>query len=119
MPRFALLPAIAFFAVAFAFTTSAFATDPAYVGTWGKDAAQCALPQEVEGAPLIIGTERYDQHEAHCLFAGIRADGNNWSIDTICSVQGDEQKDIFNVSVEGDTLTLGSGTSQQTLIRCP
>ena len=31
------------------------AADAEYIGTWGNDAAHCAIPQDQEGAPCVFG----------------------------------------------------------------
>lgn len=99
--------------------TTAQAADPTFVGTWGKDAAQCAISQEVQGAPIIYSKNGYDQHEAHCSFKTITGDGNKWNITAVCSVEGDEQTDKFSIVVKENTLTTINEVGSYALIRCP
>ena len=98
--------------------TPTLAADPAYVGTWGVSAAQCKLPQDVLGAPLVIRAKGYDQHEAHCDFTSVKKVGNAWRVKAACSVEGDKQKDAFTLQVSGKTLTLKQGKSARAYMRC-
>lgn len=52
------------------------AADPAFVGTWGIDDAQCKIPQDKQGAPMVITKNGYDQHEAHCAFKKVSNNKN-------------------------------------------
>lgn len=89
---------------------------PAYVGTWAADPASCAIPQEQEGAPLVFHADGYDQHEAHCTFAALTETGPNaWRAAAACQVEGDEASLGWDMSVEGDTLTMDGSR----LTRCP
>ena len=98
----------------------AHAADPAYVGTWGTDAAQCKVPQEQEGAPMVITATGYDQHEAHCMFASVKKNGSAWKVRAKCSVEGNSQKDVLLLRVTGDVLlfTVGNRKFSNTLTRC-
>ena len=102
------------------FAIPARAADPAYVGTWGTNAAQCKVPQDQEGAPMIITAKGYDQHEAHCAFSSVKKKGQRWKIAAKCSVEGDSQKNILLLGVTGDVLlfTVGNHKSSNTLTRC-
>ncbi|MGH1419394.1 MAG: hypothetical protein ACRBCJ_11105 [Hyphomicrobiaceae bacterium] len=95
------------------------AADPAFVGTWGKDIAQCAISQEVQGAPIVYSKDGYDQHEAHCKFKTINQDANKWNITAACSVEGDEQTEKFTIVVKDTTLTTINEYGKYVLIRCP
>jgi|GEM_PF-2895683 len=89
---------------------------PAYVGTWAADAAACEIPQEQQGAPYAFHADGYDQHEAHCTFATLDETApNTWHANAACSVEGDEQSTAWDMSVEGDAMTMEG----QRLIRCP
>jgi hypothetical protein len=89
---------------------------PAFVGTWAADAAGCALPQEAQGAPYIFNADGFDQHEAHCTFATLdETSPNTWRANAACQVEGDEQSVAWDMSVEGDTMTMRG----QRLMRCP
>lgn len=91
---------------------------PAFAGTWGKDAAECKVPQDQQGAPMMISAKGYDQHEAHCTFASIGRKGRVWKIDARCSVEGDKQKDTFTLQLKGDKLEMTRGAATQTFVRC-
>jgi hypothetical protein len=89
---------------------------PAYVGTWAADTASCAIPQEQAGAPYVFHADGYDQHEAHCTFAMLTETGPNaWRAAAACQVEGDEQSTGWDMSVEGDTMTMDGAR----LVRCP
>lgn len=94
---------------------SADAGQPAYVGTWGKDAAQCRNSQETDAAPMLITRKGYDSHETHCRFSSIKKSGSTWAMQTTCSVQGDQQAGKMTLSVRGKTLTVDG---KWTLQRC-
>ena len=96
----------------------AFAAAPTYVGTWGADARQCALPQESDDAPMIMSAQGYDRHETHCTFRSVRGVGPAWNVVADCSVQGDTQTDVFDLEVTGDTLALARSTRARNSIRC-
>ena len=87
-------------------TGVALAGQPAYVGTWGTDAAQCKNSQEVSDAPMLIRKGGYDSHEAHCTFTSIQKSGTTWNMKTKCSVEGDQQTGTLTLSVKGQTLTV-------------
>lgn len=90
-----------------------------YVGTWGTNAAQCRVDQSRQNAPLILGRDRYDQHEAHCTFASVRKTGpSSWQAKARCSVEGDRQVHTFDISVAGNTLTLADRYGARRLVRC-
>ena len=107
-------------AATFVFTIPAQAADPTYVGTWGIDAAQCKVPQEQEGAPMIITANGYDQHEAHCTFTSAKTEGLLSIIAADCSVEGDSQNVSLELEVTGDVLILGRSTTKaaRKLVRC-
>ncbi len=94
------------------------AVAPAYAGTWGSDAKQCKVSQDQQGAPLVIGAKGYDQHETHCAFDKIKRSGGAWKVQAKCSVEGDKQKDTFNMKVSGDALEIARGGHVQKLTRC-
>jgi hypothetical protein len=88
-----------------------------FAGTWAEDLAGCALPQEQQGAPYVFTVEGYDQHEAHCSFSNVVPMGENeWRIGAACTVEGDEQRTAFDLSLDGDVLTIDR---RQRLVRCP
>lgn len=90
---------------------------PVYVGTWAEDAAGCAAPQELQGAPHIFTADGFDQHEAHCTFvSAVPLSATEWRVGAQCTVEGDEQNTAFNLSVDGDTLRIDGGPPLQ---RCP
>jgi hypothetical protein len=91
---------------------------PAYVGTWGTDAAQCKLPQDTLDAPMIVKAKGYDQFETHCTFTSVRKMPGGWKVQSRCAVEGDKQKHTFVLKVAGDTLTMTEGKVARTLARC-
>ena len=99
-------------------TTPAVAAEPAYVGTWGVSVAQCRIPQERQGAPMVIRAKGYDQHEAHCDFTTVKKTGTVWNVAAACSIEGDKQKDAFTLKVVDDTLILTQGKIARTYRRC-
>lgn len=94
------------------------AAAPAYVGTWSADPAKCKVPQEIQGAPMVLRRTGYDQHEAHCTFKSLRRSGAAWWVSAQCLVEGSKQRDSFTLRVKGDTLTMTRGSSKHTLRRC-
>jgi hypothetical protein len=92
---------------------------PAYVGTWASKPAQCKIDQSMEGAPLIMRRDGYDQHEAHCTFSNIQAKGSTWTLRATCSVEGDKQTIPLTLSVAKDRLTIGDKFGKRVLQRCP
>lgn len=101
-----------------AVASPSWAAEPAYVGTWGIDAAQCKVAQEQQGAPMIVSAHGFDQHEAHCTFTSVKQTGASWSIKAACSVEGDMQTDSFRLTRKGETLVMSRGQIAQTFIRC-
>ncbi len=107
-----------FWAVHSAAITPARAADAEFIGTWGDDAAHCAIPQDQEGAPYLFGPGGYDQHEAHCTFKKISPKDGAWTIAAECSVEGDTQPQDFTLSVSGGKLTWTDATGTSSMIRC-
>ena len=105
--------------VAFATSPSALAADAAYVGTWSTHAAKCAVPQSMQDAPMIVRSDGYDQHEAHCKFASVKKTKTGWRVAAKCSVEGDSASLSFTLTVRGGTLTMREGKVPRTFQRCP
>ncbi len=105
-------------ALLLALISFASASEPAYVGTWAKDKAQCAVPQEQEGAPMVFSNKGYDQHETHCMFKSVIGEGSVWKISAVCSVQGDTQDLNFSLSLDGEHLMMSDERGPQVLVRC-
>ncbi len=92
-------------------------TPAPFAGAWAEDVAGCAIPQEQQGAPYVFTIEGYDRHEAHCSFSNVVPMGENeWRIGAVCTVEGDEQRTAFDLSLEADVLTIDR---RQRLVRCP
>lgn len=89
-----------------------------FAGTWGADAAQCAVPQDQQNAPMIITDKGFDQHETHCAFTNIETTEGAWKVQAACSVEGDEQPAEFTLSVKDDTLTMSDEAGNTNLVRC-
>ncbi len=117
MPRIMLLvfASLALIAVS---GLEASAQAPAYVGTWGQNQAQCRVDQSLEGAPMIMKRDRYDQHETHCVFTSVRKQGARWAVRSRCDVQGDRQNANFTLSVTDDRLTMRDERGARTFQRC-
>ena len=99
--------------------TGAQAQTPTYVGKWASNPLQCLVDQSMPAAPLILGAKRYDQHEAHCRFSGLkRTAANAWRAQARCSVEGDTQRHAMSWAVSGNLLTIREGKGSRTLIRC-
>ena len=92
--------------------------DAAYVGTWADDPAQCGKPQDTEDAPMVLGKDRFDQHEAHCTFSSVSGNGNEWKVSSKCSVEGDEQAYDFGLSLADKTLSMIDDAGTHTYTRC-
>lgn len=99
-------------------SNSLHASAPAFVGTWGNDAAQCAVPQELQGAPMVISASGYDQHEAHCKFSNLKGNGPTWTLKALCSVEGDQQIEELTLTVKGNTLTITDDYGSRDLMKC-
>jgi hypothetical protein len=109
---------VAALAAATMIPADAFAQTPAYVGTWASRPAQCHLGQESQDAPLIMTRDGYDQHEAHCKFSSIRAQGPTWAVKARCTVEGDTQELALVLRVSGSRLTMRDDAGARTLERC-
>jgi hypothetical protein len=93
--------------------------EPAYIGTWAEDSAQCSKPQDVQDAPMVISKDRFDQHEAHCEFTSISGNGNEWKVASKCSVEGDEQPYEFGMSVADKNLAMVDDAGSHVYTKCP
>lgn len=113
-----VLLATGFLALTAAFGREARAQTPAYVGTWGQNQAQCRIDQSLEGAPMVMKRDRYDQHETHCVFTSVRKQGARWAVRSRCDVQGDRQSANFTLSVTEDRLTMRDERGARTFQRC-
>lgn len=94
------------------------AADPAYVGTWASDLAQCKVGQDRQEAPLVITKNGYDQHETHCRFKSAEGEDQQWKIKADCTVEGSEAPYDFTFTVSGDTLTMTDENGSNDLLRC-
>jgi hypothetical protein len=92
--------------------------NPAYVGTWASQTAQCRVDQSEQNAPLIMRRNGYDQHEAHCSFSNIRQKGATWTVRAACSVEGDKQTHSLTLSVADNRLTMRDEHGPRVLQRC-
>lgn len=89
-----------------------------FIGTWAGDAVGCAVPQNLMGAPHIFTADGYDQYEVHCTFTSVEQSGpNSWRIAAACNIEGDQQDVTWNLTVNGDTMTMDPNT--QPFVRCP
>lgn len=95
------------------------AADPAYVGTWASDLAQCKVPQERQEAPLVLSKDSYDQYETHCKFTSVEGSGDSeWKIKSNCTIEGSAEPYDFTLTVSGDTLTVTDDTGARDLLIC-
>jgi hypothetical protein len=101
-----------------AVTTPALAAEPAYVGTWGSNRAQCKIAQDQQNAPMVVRAKGYDQHEAHCTFASVAPAGRAWKVQANCSVEGDKQSMALQLRVLGNRLIMTRSKSLRTFVRC-
>jgi hypothetical protein len=110
--------ALSAFAVAAFASAPASAADPAYVGTWASDLAQCKVPQERQEAPLVLSKDGYDQYETHCKFTSVEGADSDWKVKSECTVEGTAQPYDFTLTVSGDTLTVTDETGSRDLLLC-
>lgn len=94
------------------------ASEPAYVGTWADDPAQCGNTQDSEDAPMTIAKDRFDQHEAHCEFKSVSGNGNEWKVTSECSVEGDKQIYEFGMSLADEKLSMLDDAGTHVYARC-
>jgi len=98
-------------------TVTRSADTTAFVGTWAADAAGCAIPQEDANAPHVFTLNGYDQHEAHCEFTAVdRVGDNGFHIAGNCTVEGDQQPGVWDLTIDSDTMVIAPNTR---LVRCP
>ncbi len=97
---------------------AAAAGEPAYIGTWADDPAQCSKAQDTEDAPMVISKDRFDQHEAHCEFTSVSGNGNEWKVTSKCSVEGDEQVYEFGMSVADKSLAMVDDAGTHIYAKC-
>jgi hypothetical protein len=95
------------------------ADDPAYVGTWASDLAQCKNPQDKQGAPVVITKDRYDQHETHCTFTSVEGTEPDFKVKADCTIEGSAQPMEFTLTASGDTLTVTDDSGPRDLLKCP
>mgnify|MGYP001032761415 FL=1 len=106
--------------VASLFLGTGSASAQAYVGTWGANAVQCVIDQSLQGAPMIVRRNGYDQHETHCRFASLRKTGRaSWRVRARCSVEGNRQTHTFTMSVQDNYMTMRDGRGARNFVRCP
>lgn len=96
----------------------AFAEDPAFVGKWSLDPANCGAAQETEKAPLVIAKDRYNQHESHCAFKSVEGGNGEWKIAAECTVEGGAMPYDFSLTLSGDTLTFSDSGGPRDFLRC-
>lgn len=94
------------------------AADPAYVGTWASDLAQCKIGQDRQEAPLVLTKDGYDQYETHCKFSSVDASDSQWKVKSDCTVEGSAEPYEFTLTVSGDTLTVADDTGSRDLLQC-
>jgi len=97
---------------------AAAADDPAFVGKWSLDPANCNAGQETESAPLVIARDRYDQHESHCAFKSVEGGNGEWKFASECTVEGSAMPYDFSLTLSGDTLTFTDSGGQRDFLRC-
>ena len=99
-------------------TSPASAADPAYVGTWASDLAQCKVGQDRQEAPLVLSKDGYDQYETHCTFKSVEPGENTWKVTSECTVEGSAEPYDFTLTVSGDTVTVADETGSRDLLMC-
>ncbi|MFA5901432.1 MAG: hypothetical protein WC829_20205 [Hyphomicrobium sp.] len=110
--------AAAVLATAIVSVAPAVAGDPAFVGTWSLDPANCGAGQESENAPLVIAKDRYDQHESHCSFKSVAGGDGEWKIASQCSIEGSPTDYDFSLILSGNTLTFTDSGGPRDFLRC-
>jgi hypothetical protein len=103
---------------AIAASAPARADDPAYVGTWASDLAQCKVGQERQEAPLVLSKDGYDQYETHCKFKSVEPADDAWKVKSDCTVEGSAEPYDFTLTVSGDTLTVTDDAGSRDLLMC-
>ena len=93
-------------------------SEPAYVGTWASDLAQCKVPQERQEAPLLLSKDGYDQYETHCKFTSVSEADSEWKVKSECTVEGNAAPYEFSLIVSGNTLTVTDETGSRDLLKC-
>ncbi|MEI9901674.1 MAG: hypothetical protein WDN31_17925 [Hyphomicrobium sp.] len=94
------------------------AEDPAFVGKWSLDPANCGAAQDSENAPLVIAKDRYDQHESHCAFKSVDGGNGEWKISSECTVEGSPMPYDFGLTLSGHTLTFTDSGGPRDFLRC-
>ncbi len=90
-----------------------------FVGTWGATKASCRLPQDAQGAPMILTLTSLDQHETHCQLALTRNAASPWIARAKCVVEGDQQNHTFKFTVRGDRLVVSErGVADKAYVKC-
>lgn len=110
--------ALSALAAALAASGPAAAADPAYVGTWATDLAQCKVGQDRQEAPLVLRKDGYDQHETHCTFKSVDGADGDWKVKADCTVEGSAAPYDFTLTVSGDTLTVTDEAGSRDLLLC-
>ncbi len=108
----------AVFIAATVLASAARAEDPAFVGKWSLDPANCGAAQETANAPLVIAKDRYDQHESHCAFKSVTGGNSEWKIAAECTVEGGAMPYDFGLTLSGDTLTFTDSGGPRDFLRC-
>lgn len=109
---------LAALAAALAAAAPAHAADPAYVGTWASDLAQCTVGQDRQEAPLVLSKDGYDQHETHCTFTSVAGGDGEWAVKSNCTIEGSAEPYDFTLTVSGDTLTVTDEAGSRDLLLC-
>lgn len=99
-------------------SSAARAEEPAFVGTWSLDPANCSALQESENAPLVIAKDRYDQHESHCAFKSVDGGNGEWKVTSECTIEGSAMPYDFSLTLSGDTLTVTDSGGPRDFLRC-
>ena len=94
------------------------AEDAPYVGTWSLELGNCGAGQDNPNAPLVITSERLDQHETHCTFKSVEGKDGDYKVAGDCTVEGSTEPATFTLTVSGDTLTFTDAAGARDLLRC-
>lgn len=92
--------------------------DAAFVGTWGVDAAQCATPQDLPNAPIVMTRRGYDRHETHCRFQRTDRISGGWSVHATCLVEGAGMEVRFRLERSGPDLVITEDGHARRFRRC-
>jgi peptidoglycan hydrolase-like protein with peptidoglycan-binding domain len=89
------------------------ASDLAFIGGWGTDAAEC------RNSPLTITARRAEAGSAACDFHSTQREASNtWRLQARCSSDGERWNAHIQLTLSGRKLTWSSERGTATYVRC-